>query len=147
MRVKIRAAQPSDAKAISKLIREELATPVSASDTAQKLAQLCVSPRHRIFVADVDTVVVGFLHACDFDSILMVQQMKYITAMAVGTSYRRIGIGTTLIHRAERWAAESGAAGVRLDIEQDSEIAHAFLRKCGYTVDQSQMRYQKQFNV
>ncbi len=132
MRVKIRAAHPEDAKAISRLIREVLHTPVSASDTAQKLSQLCVSPRHRIYAADVDNVLVGYLHICDFHSLLC-DPMKQILSMAVNPSYRRIGIGTALLARAEHWAKESGYIGVRADAYPYSKETRAFLQACGYS--------------
>ena len=143
MRVTIRAAHPQDAKAVSKMIREELATPVSASDTAHLLAKLCVSPRHRVFVAVVDELVVGFLHACDYDSILSHYQIKHITAMAVSHSYRRVGIGKALLRRAERWAAESGAAGVALEASVLQTDAHAFFAACGYDSTQHALHYEK----
>ncbi|MCQ2434668.1 MAG: GNAT family N-acetyltransferase [Oscillospiraceae bacterium] len=132
MRVKIRIASPDDAKAISKLIREELLTPVSASDTAQGLSQLCVNPRHKIFVAAVDDAVVGFLHACDYDSLLLTAPMKSILSLAVGASYRRIGIGKALLHRAECWAFEQGAGGIRMDGSAAADAAVKFFTACGY---------------
>lgn len=132
MRVKIRTASPDDAKAISKLIRDELQTPVSASDTASWLSQLCVNSRHKIFVAAVDDVVVGFLHACEYDSMLLTAPMKTVFAMAVGASYRRIGIGKALLHRAECWAFEQGAGGVRMDGGVPAKEAEKFFTACGY---------------
>ena len=141
MRVKIRAAHPEDAKAISRLIREELNTPVSASDIAQKLSQLCISPRHRIFAADVDNVVVGYLHICDFYSLLC-DPMKQILSMAVNPSYRRIGIGSALLARAEHWAKEAGCIGVRADAFPYSQEAKAFLFACGYNDDPFQKLFE-----
>lgn len=143
MRVRIRAAHPQDAKAVSKMIREELGIPVSASDTAQQLAKLCVSPRHRVFAAVVDDLVVGFLHACDYDSVVLHESMKLVTALAVSRSYRRVGIGTALLRRAERWASETGAAGVRIEAGVMQGEAQAFLTACGYTAEQKEYRMQR----
>jgi len=143
MRVTIRAAHPQDAKAVSKLIREELEIPVSASDTAQRLAKFSVSPRHRVFVALVDDLVVGFLHACDFESVLFHYPMKLVTAMAVARSYRRVGIGRALLMRAERWAGESGAAGLRLEAVLLPAETHAFFEACGYERGQEELRFEK----
>lgn len=132
MRVKIRIASPDDAKAVSRLIRDELHTPVSASDTAQALSQFCVNPRHKIFVAAVDDAVIGYLHACDYDSLLLTAPMKSVLSMAVGASYRRIGIGKALLTRAERWAREQGANGVRMDGGVPAKDAEGFFLHCGY---------------
>ena len=134
MRVTIRAAHPQDAKAISGLIRENLGLPVSASETAHVLARLCLSPRSRVFCADVDELTVGFLHVSDYDTILMREPLKVITAMAVSGSYRRIGIGTAMLRRAERWASEAGAAGVLLHAGFGRD-AEAFFTACGYTAE------------
>lgn len=146
MRVTIRKAHPQDdAKAISKLIREELQQPVSASDTAQALTRLCVNTRHRVFVAAVDDVVVGFLHICDHDSVLLTEPVKQLQALAVAGSYRRIGIGRTLLRRAEHWAAEHGAAGVQVHCSEAYPEAAAFYRSCGYAVECSEIFCQKLF--
>ena len=145
MKVTIRAAHPEDGKAISRLIREELDVPVSAADITHALANLCVNPRHRIFAASIDGVLVGFLHLCDYDSLLLHVPMKLVLSMAVGGSYRRVGIGTALLKRAERHAAESGAGGIRLDAPaQFDDGAKAFFAHCGYTAE-PQTRYEKLF--
>ena len=141
MRVTIRAAQPQDAKAIAGLIREELGIPLSASETAHALARLCVSPRHRIFCAVVDDRTVGFLHVGDYDTILMREPLKQVTAMAVAHSYRRVGIGSALLRRAERWAAETGAAGVLL--HAGSGETERFFTACGYTAEFSGQQFRK----
>ena len=143
MRVTIRAAHPQDAKAVSKMIREELDLPVSASDTAQRLAKFSVSPRHRVFIALVDDLAVGFLHACDYDSILQHYPMKLVTALAVACSYRRVGIGRALLKRAERWAAESGAAGLRFDAALLTSGLPEFFDACGYESGGEELRYEK----
>lgn len=136
MRVTIRKANPQeDAKAISKLIRDELQVPVSASDTVQALTRLCVNTRNCVFVAAVDDVVVGFLHICDYDSLLLNEPMKQIRSLAVATSYRRIGIGKTMLQRAERWAAEHGAQGVLVDFNEAFTDAESFYRSCGYAAE------------
>lgn len=136
MRVTIRKANPQeDAKAISKLIRNELQCPVSASDTAQALTRLCVNTRNCVFVAAVDDTVVGFLHICEYDSLLLTEPMKQLRSLAVAGSYRRIGIGRTLLQRAERWAVEHGGAGVLVDFDEAFADAEPFYRSCGYTVE------------
>ena len=134
MRVTIRAAHPQDAKAISGLIRDTLGLPVSASETAHVLARLCLSPRSRVFCAVVDDLTVGFLHVSDYDTILMREPLKVVTAMAVSRSYRRVGIGTALLRRAERWATESGAVGVLLHAGFGKET-EAFFTACGYSAE------------
>ena len=132
MRVTIRAAKPEDAKAIFQLIRDELGEPLSAADTAHILARLCVNRKHKVFSAEVDGQVVGFLHVTDYDSILVRDQLKNVTAVAVATSYRHIGIGRALLTAAEHWADEYGAKGVRLDFHPMLASSAGFFRSCGY---------------
>lgn len=148
MKVTIRKANPQDdAKAISKLIREELQCPVSASDTAKALTRLCVNTHNRVFVAAVDDVVVGFLHVSDYDSVLLTEPMKQLRALAVAGSYRRIGIGRTLLQRAERWAAENGASGILVDYNEAFAEAEFFYRSCGYTAECREVFCRKLFPI
>ena len=132
MRVTIRSARPADAKAIFQIIRDDMGGSLSAADTAHILARLCVNRRHKVFVAEVDGQVVGFLHITEYESILLRDQLKNITAVAVAASYRHIGIGRALVTRAERWAEEYGAKGTRLDNHPLLPSAADFFRSCGY---------------
>lgn len=132
MRVTIRAARPEDAKAIFQIIRDELFENLSAADTAHILARLCVNRKHKVFSAEVDGQVVGFLHISDYESILLRDQLKNITAIAVAASYRHIGIGRALLGRAEHWAEEYGAKGVRLDYHPLLAASADFFRACGF---------------
>lgn len=132
MRVTIRSARPEDAKALFQIIRDELGGSLSAADTAHILARLCVNRKHKVFVAEVDGQVVGFLHITDYDSILLREQFKNITVVAVAASYRHIGIGRALVARAERWAEELGAKGTRLDYHPLLAASTDFFRACGY---------------
>jgi len=143
MKVTIRAAHPEDGKAISRLIRADLGIPVSAPHVTHQLANLVVNPRHRIFVAAVDDVVVGYLHMCDYDSLVLHFPMKQILSMAVSGSYRRVGIGKALLRRAEHTAKESGAGGIRLAAPpaQSGTEARAFFMHCGY-LSEPQMQFE-----
>ena len=99
-----------------------------------------------MFAAVVDDVTVGFLHVSDYDTILSRSPMKQITAMAVSASYRRIGIGTALVRRAERWAKESGAAGLILHADAEGG-GLAFFAACGYGSEPAASLMQKLFDA
>ncbi len=133
LRVKIRCARAQDAKEVAKLLREEMEISVSAADIAHALTRLCVNPRHRVFVAEAEGEVVGVAHLCDCDSPLFSKPMALLTVIAVKKTHRRAGIGSALLARARKLAAESGAGGILLASHEMQTGAHAFFKACGFT--------------
>jgi ribosomal protein S18 acetylase RimI-like enzyme len=56
----------------------------------------------------------------------------YISNLATYTSYQSTGIGTKLIHEAEKQAREEGAVKVTLDVEVENANAIKLYRKLGF---------------
>lgn len=59
--------------------------------------------------------------------------------IAVSADYRRMGIGRALLAKAEEWAIQTGAKGVRLVSGETRTGAHVFYRSCGYSDDKMQV--------
>lgn len=59
----------------------------------------------------------------------------YISNLATHTSYQSTGIGTRLIHEAEKQGRKGGAAKVTLDVEAENSIAIELYRKLGFAID------------
>lgn len=142
MNIIIRECAESDASAIHKLNRDELGYEHPLSDTAEKLRCLLTDSSHKILVACIGELIVGYVHANDYDS-LYAPHLKNIMGIAVSGEHRGLGIGRALLENIERWAKDTGAAGIRLVSGAERTGAHAFYEKCGYTVGKQQLNIKK----
>lgn len=138
----IRECQVEDAEAIQTLNREELGYSFPLVDTQRKLEMLLHSGKDKIYVAEMDGTVVGYVHACDYD-VIYFPHMKNIMGIAVSSQCRRLGIGKALLSKVEDWARESGAAGVRLVSGSERTEAHLFYKHCGYDTGKMQLNFKK----
>ena len=143
MRLEIREAKPEDAAAIQKLNSDEMGYCYPIEQTRQKMIELLCSEKDKIFVAEVDGVVAGYVHANNYE-LLYAHPMKNVMGISVSSDYRRMGIGKALLQRVEQWAMATGAAGVRL-VSGGSRIdAHSFYRSMGYGEGKPQLKFKKQ---
>ena len=84
-----------------------------------------------ICVAEYENDVVAFLSIevhRDGDYI-------YLDDLSVAEEYRNNGIGTKLIHAAEKYAAEIGVAKITLHVEKANEDAYRLYLRLGYSVE------------
>lgn len=142
MKLSVRSAKPEDAAAIARLSREEMGYDFPAEQTARRLKKLLAEPGNRIFVAEAENEIVGYVHANDYD-VLYAPHMKNIMGIAVSSNFRRNGAGRLLLASVEQWARETGAAGVRLVSGASRTGAHAFYRACGYEEKKDQKNFRK----
>ena len=91
---------------------------------------------HGLFVAEADGRVAGFLHVIAQDAlpipILVPRRLAMVDNLAVRRDLRRLGIGRSLMDRAEAWAREQGAAELELHVFEFNAGAIAFYRSLGY---------------
>ena len=99
----IREAIESDVNAIWQLNCDEMGYQYSLDDTVQNIARLLSSNADKIFVAVSDGLVVGYVHANDYD-LIYAPHMKNIMGIAVSSEYKRQGIGRALLQEVEHWA-------------------------------------------
>ena len=138
----IRECHMEDAERIQTLNRVELGYSFPLADTQRKLELLLHSGKDKIYVAEMDGTVVGYVHACDYD-VIYFPHMKNIMGIAVSSHCRRLGIGKALLSKIEDWARESGAAGVRLVSGSERTEAHLFYKRCGYDTGKMQFNFKK----
>ncbi|MFT3951873.1 MAG: GNAT family N-acetyltransferase [Oscillospiraceae bacterium] len=129
--IMVREATPTDVVQLCDLNLTALGYEFSLDSTAERIAYVLKKPGNKIFVAEYDGIVAGYLHAEDYDT-LYCEPLKNILGLAVSGAYRRCGIGRTLINACEEWAAATGAAGVRLTSGMSRTGAHKFYEACGY---------------
>ena len=140
----VREATPSDASAIWELNVLEMGYQYPLEATSRKLDVLLNNKSDKIYVAVSNGLVVGYVHANDYD-LVYAPHMKNIMGIAVSSRYRRQGIGRILLQQVENWALATGAAGVRLVSGMARTEAHKFYHSCGYTGDKEQLNLKKMF--
>lgn len=142
MNLQIRLCGIDDAEAVCELNAKEMGYDYPLDKTAEKLKQLLKSNRDKIFVAAVDNIVVGYVHADDYD-VIYAPHMKNIMGIAVSSSFKKKGIGRALLSAVEDWAKNDGADGVRLVSGAARTGAHEFYRRCGYSGEKQQINFKK----
>ena len=144
MKINIREADVQDAEAISILNTIALGYYYPIEDTERKLVSVLNSSKEKVFVAVAENVVVGYIHANDYD-VLYYPALKNIMGIAVAEEYRRCGIGKELLGAVEAWAKETGAKGIRFVSGAGRKEAHAFYRNCGFGSEKDQINFKKMF--
>ena len=144
MTFQIREARETDAEEICRLNRDDLGYDYPPEKTGERLKLLLQSTKDKIFVAEAEGQIAGYVHACDYDTLYM-PHLKDIMGIAVSGECRRQGVGHALLTAVERWAAETGAEGVRLVSGEARTGAHAFYRRCGYVFCKNQKNFRKMF--
>ena len=134
----IRQVELMDYIAIHELNCQEMGYEFPLHSTKVKINALMANSSNQIFVAIMNEMVVGYIHANNYDT-LYAPHMKNNMGIAVNADYKRQGIGKALLQAVETWAMDSGATGVRLVSGSTRKEAHIFYRHCGYTGDKLQL--------
>lgn len=100
MDLQIRQCEISDVKAIYELNVREMGYDYPEDKTEEKIERLLKSDKDKIFVALIDNIVVGYVHANDHD-LVYAPHMKNIMGIAVSSNFRKIGIGRALLSAIE----------------------------------------------
>ena len=143
---RIRPGRMEDAAVIQRLNAEELGYDYPVEAVEKCLESVLERDSERVFVAVSQGQVVGYVHACGYET-LYAPAIKNILGIAVMAGCRRKGIGRALLEKVEVWAAETGAAGVRLVSGAEREDAHRFYAACGYACVKQQVNFKKWFSV
>ncbi len=144
MNFTIRKAVTDDYRAIWKLNTEEMGYEDTIDGTKKRMEILLSDDSHRIFVAEADNKVVGYVHSNNYE-LIFIEPFKDIMSIAVSSEYKRNGIGRALLAEVEKWAVETGSVGVRLVSGESRVKAHEFYRSCGYVSHKKQLNFEKRF--
>lgn len=143
--MQVREATGSDGAAIRRINARSLGYSDYPEDKAQHdFEYLLASSFYRIFVAEIDGKVVGYVNGSDYCTAYM-PPMKNLMALAVLPECQGKGCGAALLAKAEEWAKEDGCQGVRLVSGYNRTGAHAFYESQGYTMRKEQKNYIKMF--
>ena len=145
-KVKIRQANTSDIPAMNELFRKDLGYAECTLEIVEKQFAGLDNSREAVFVAEVEddsSHIAGVIHVEKYN-VLYFPTMANILGIAVAADFRRQGIGSALLKRAEEWARENGASSMRLNSGESRKQAHEFYRAQGYIDDKKQLRFIKE---
>ena len=152
--VKIRQATTSDIPAMNELFRKYLGYEECTVEIVEKQFAGLDNSREAVFLAEAECTgahygtpdnsprIAGVIHVEKYN-VLYFPTMANILGLAVAADYRRQGIGSALLKRAEEWAHENEACSMRLNSGESRLQAHDFYRAQGYTDDKKQLRFIK----
>ena len=145
-KVKIRQATTSDIPAMNELFRKDLGYEECTMEIVEKQFAGLDNSREAVFVAEAEddsSHIAGVIHVEKYN-VLYFPTMANILGIAVSADFRRQGIGSALLKRAEEWARKNGACSMRLNSGESRKQAHEFYRAQGYTDDKKQLRFIKE---
>ena len=145
-KVKIRQAIASDIPAMNELFRKDLGYEECTLEIVEKQFAGLDNSREAVFVAEAEddsSHIAGVIHVEKYN-VLYFPTMANILGIAVSADFRRQGIGSALLKRAEEWARENGAGSMRLNSGESRKQAHEFYRAQGYIDDKKQLRFIKE---
>jgi len=144
-KVKIRQATTSDIPAMNELFRKDLGYAECTLEIVENQFAGLDNSREAVFVAEAEddsSHIAGVIHVEKYN-VLYFPTMANILGIAVSADFRRQGIGSALLKRAEEWASENGASSMRLNSGESRKQAHEFYRAQGYIDDKKQLRFIK----
>ncbi len=138
----IRKAKVNDYLGICKVANNDLGYECEPELVKYKLENLD-SNREKVFVAEADGKIVGFIHAEIYNT-LYFKSMVNLQGLAVANEYRHKGYGRALLVEVEAWAKSKGVDLIRVNSGFSRKEAHAFYRNLGYDNEKEQIRFLKQ---
>lgn len=138
----IREVRIEDAEDITLLNKKEMGYDYPYETTKQQIMRLLDSEKDKLFVAEEDGQIVGYIHALDYDMTYN-DHMKNIVNIAVKENKQKWIIGKSLVEEVEKWAKETGASAVRLVSGEHRIATHEFYKLCGYERVKTQVNLMK----
>ena len=141
MSASIRIAVTADAGDIAQL-GNQLGYDLDTPETAERIRRILLQNDQRVFVAEVNGALVGWVHAI-FAEYFESGAFVLIGGLVVDKNHRRQGIAGMLMSSAEEWARERGCLVVRLTSSSTRTGAHRFYERIGYEHIKTQYAFVK----
>jgi ribosomal protein S18 acetylase RimI-like enzyme len=108
-----------------------------ANSYVKLLLNRCSGSSGRVFVADIDQTVVGFVGVIarvdPTDPDEEATPYTYISDLVVLPAYRRRGLGSALLRQAEGYARDHGMTLLRINVLAKNQIAGQLYRSFGFS--------------
>ncbi len=137
----IRAATPRDAGSIADLATQ-LGYESNPSEIAPRLAFIAQRDNHAVFVAEYLGQVIGWVHVSR-RLVLVMGSAAEVLGLVVDAGHHRLGLGKSLMERAELWARAHGLKHVIVRSNVIRHGAHVFYEKLGYVLTKEQAVFRK----
>lgn len=130
MQADIRPARAGDAAALAEL-SAQLGYAAATDEIGARLARVRDQRMGEVFVAEVDSRVVGWTHVVPR---LQLEDPPHaeLAGLVVADGMRGAGVGAALLAAAEGWAQAQGFALLRVRSNVVRERAHRFYERAGY---------------
>ena len=129
----IRQGLIGDSPSIDKLLTQ-LGYPQQGDNSVEAIKSYGAEG-YNLLVAEIDSVVVGFVSLHWFDMFHMRGKMGRITAICIMEEQRSLGIGRELLLAAEAFLKSKGCVKVEVTTNLTRILTHEFYLKNGYTID------------
>jgi GNAT superfamily N-acetyltransferase len=129
----IREALLEDAPKLLPLL-EQLGYPQALAAIRERLDRYQACQDHFVFVADLNSTIVGFVSIAAIESFVYEGRMYRVTALAVDQSIRRKGIGKALMSYIEEFAKRNQGKIIDLTsgLRRAADGSHHFYKALGY---------------
>jgi len=127
--MEIRTFHESDTDAVVALWKDVFAASAPHNDPAQVIRHKLAVGDELFFVALLDGQLVGTV-MCGYDG-----HRGWIYSLAVQREFRRRGVGTALIERAELKLVRAGCPKVNLQVVASNSAVVSLYRRLGYSVE------------
>lgn len=138
----VREAVLEDSLALTKLAWQ-LGHQAEAGQVRARLFDLLNRDDHKVFVAEVDGELRGWVHAF-INRPLHKDTAVEIAGLVVDQNCRKMGIGRRLLDTTEDWAKTQGCDQVTLSSSLAREGAHKFYQAIGYQLTKTQYTFKKE---
>ena len=138
----IREMKSEDLEAVLALAKVELGYLCDEEVGREQMRKIFEKEDHKIFVAEVEEQVVGFIHGEAYQ-VIFAPTYTNILGLAVDRRFHKQGIGSALLKKVESWGIKNGAYAMRLNSDMKRTEAHIFYGKCGYQVVKEQKSFRK----
>ena len=111
----------------------QLGYQMTLEEAMRRVGEVISAPDHSALVAETAGRIVGLLHVFARPAIENPRE-AVVQAIVVDETFRRAGIGRTLMAEAERWGRKRDCRSVVLSSNVTRAPAHAFYAALGYRV-------------
>ena len=111
----------------------QLGYQMTLEEAMRRVGEVLATPDHSALVAETAGRIVGLLHVFARPAIENPRE-AVVQAIVVDETFRRAGIGRTLMAEAERWGRERDCRSVVLSSNVTRAPAHAFYAALGYRI-------------